>query len=83
MSYSLASIPAAHHDFAAGVCQSLWEDSVRRKASGFIEPEAVYADGSLSPNGEKYAAERFPASWMVHFDFGKGKVHRVRVYLPE
>lgn len=83
MSFVLSSIPAANHDYAQQVCQSIWEGSVGRITSGAIEPEYIYADGTLSPNGEKYVAERFPCSWMVHFDFGKGVVHRVRIQLPD
>jgi hypothetical protein len=83
MCYSLSSIPADKHEFADAVCQSLYEGSIARKKGGFIEPECIYADGTESPNGEKYAAERFPASWKVHFDFGRGVVHRVTILLPE
>ena len=83
MAFCVNSIPADNRDFARKACQSLWEGSVARMKSGAIEPETVYADGTLSPNGERYAAERHYSSWLVHFDFGKGKVHRIRIQLPE
>jgi len=83
MCYSLASLPADTHEFADKVCQSLYEGSISRKKGGFVEPEYIYADGTLSENGEKYTAERLPASWKVYFDFGRGVVHRVTILLPE
>jgi hypothetical protein len=83
MCYSLSSVPASHHEFCDAVCQSLYEGSISRKKGGFIEPQYIYADGTASENGEKYVAERLPASWKVHFDFGEGVVHRVTIQLPE
>lgn len=83
MAFCVNSIPADDRDFARKACQFLWEGSVSRMKSGTIEPEYIYADGTLSPNGEKYVAERHYCSWLVHFDFGKGKVHRIRIQLPE
>lgn len=83
MAYNVSKIPAAHREFASQVCKSLWEGSVGRQKGGFIEPEYIYADGTESPNGEKYVAERLMCSWKVHFDFSKGTVHRVSIELPD
>lgn len=44
---------------------------------------AVYGDGSESPNGEKFAAERRGDSWRVVFDFGIGRNYHTTVDLPE
>lgn len=43
---------------------------------------AVYGDGSRSPNGEKFAAERLGNSWNVIFDFGTGSCFQTHVQLP-
>lgn len=83
MCYSVASLPSDKREFGEMVCKSLYEGSIARKKGGFIEPEYIYADGTLSENGEKYVAERLYASWKVHFDFGRGVVHRVTIQLPE
>lgn len=83
MAYSLSSIPATHREFADMACRSVWEGSVKGMANGRIEPEYIYADGTLSPNGEKYVAQRCACSWLMHFDFSEGVVHRISVELPE
>jgi hypothetical protein len=43
---------------------------------------AVYGDGSASPAGEKFAAERLGHSWNVIFDFGTGTCFHTHVQLP-
>lgn len=43
---------------------------------------AVYGDGSCSPAGEKFAAERLGHSWNVIFDFGTGSCFQTHVQLP-
>lgn len=43
---------------------------------------AVIGDGSASPNGEKFAAERAGNSWNVVFDFGTGRCFHTAVQLP-
>jgi hypothetical protein len=84
MAFCVNSIPDPdNRDFARQACQSIWEASIGRSETGTIEPSYLYADGTLSPNGEKYVAQRLYCSWMVHFDFSKGTVHRIRIQLPD
>lgn len=42
---------------------------------------AVYANGSLSPNGERFAAHRVGAQFNVTFDFNIGRCYHTAVFL--
>ena len=61
--------------FVERVCLDLW----RNRDPAVL---AVYGDGTASPNGEKFAAERLSCSWNVVFDFGTGTCFQTHIQLP-
>ena len=75
MSLSFTHLTASQKDFVARVCARL---------SGNFDPAvvAVYGDGSASPNGEKFAAERLGYSFNVVFDFNTGSCYHTAAQLP-
>lgn len=83
MSFSVASLPSVHQEFAAKVCQSIYDGSIARLKGDFVEPTLILADGTESPNNERYIAERLYCSWKLYFDFKEGKVYRVSIQLPD
>lgn len=66
----------AQKDFIFRVCASLNRNFDAMQV-------AVYGDGSASPAGEKFAAERQDNSWRVVFDFGIGRNYHTTVDLPQ
>lgn len=75
MALSFNSLTASQIEFVSRVCADLNRN---------IDPAqvAVYGNGSCSPNGEKFAAERLGHSWNVVFDFGGGDCYHTHVQLP-
>jgi hypothetical protein len=75
MALSFSALTASQIEFVSRVCADLNRN---------IDPAAVavYGDGSCSPNGEKFAAERLGHSWNVCFDFGTGDCYHTAVQLP-
>lgn len=75
MALSFSDLTASQVQFVERVCSDLNRN---------FDPAqiAVYGDGSCSPNGEKFAAERLGHSWNVVFDFGSGTCYHTHVQLP-
>jgi hypothetical protein len=72
---SFAALSASQLSFVERVSTNLWANRDEAQI-------AVYGDGSVSPNGEKFAAERLGHSWNVVFDFGTGECFHTHVQLP-
>jgi hypothetical protein len=73
---SFAFLTASQASFVDRVCAHLHANRDEAQI-------AVYGDGSASPNGEKFAAERLSCSWKVVFDFGTGRCFETHVQLPD
>lgn len=72
---SFSSLSASQSEFVNRVCADLYKNRDAAQVG-------VYGDGSFSPNGEKFAAERLGHSWNVIFDFGTGECFQTHVQLP-
>lgn len=75
MALSFSALTASQAHFVERVCSDLNRN---------FDPAqiAVYGDGSCSPNGEKFAAERLGHSWNLVFDFNIGNCYHTAVQLP-
>jgi hypothetical protein len=72
---SFSALTASQSSFVERVSAALWANRDEAQI-------AVYGDGSASPNGEKFAAERLGHCWNVVFDFGTGVCFQTHVQLP-
>jgi hypothetical protein len=73
---SYASLTFSQRDFVAVVCISL-------NANSDAAQVAVLGDGSVSANGERFAARRLGHSWEVVFNFPETQTaYETSVQLP-
>jgi hypothetical protein len=75
MALSFTALTASQAQFVERVCSDLNRNYDPAQVG-------VYDDGTCSPNGEKFAAERLGHSWNVCFDFGAGDCYHTHVQLP-
>lgn len=73
--FDFSALTASQAAFVERVSAGLWANRDEAQI-------ACYGDGSVSPNGEKFAAERLGHSWNVIFDFGTGSCFQTHVQLP-
>lgn len=74
-SISFSDLTPSQISFVERVSADLWRNRDAAQVG-------VYGDGSASPNGEKFAAERLGHSWNVIFDFGTGACFQTHIQLP-